>query len=225
MFEDIGAKIKTFARIYFVIGIIAWVITGFYIISLGRVSILGYSDYIGSMAIIGLVVIAIGTVTTIITAMVLYGLGELIDSNADMRNTLHQLLKSVNDRKSTQQSSAAQPTIEAENDTSHHLIRCEGCHRMIERYPCSHCGFEPQYDSADIPITPQKNEAGTLICPICRREQDAKNGSCVRCGQKFINGQPDVPYWCGKCGQSSPFTHGCPRCGSSLKIMNVHLEP
>ena len=64
------------------------------------------------------------------------------------------------------------------------------------------------------------NKDGNIVCPKCKIEQNAQNYFCVQCGQMFINGQPDIPYWCAQCGHEGPYEYSCPECGSSATIIN-----
>ena len=42
---------------------------------------------------------------------------------------------------------------------------------------------------------------------------------CLNCG--YSPTSEEIPYWCGKCGNSGPFDGNCPTCGSSLKKYNT----
>lgn len=59
-----------------------------------------------------------------------------------------------------------------------------------------------------------------IICPTCEKKLPGSVLECTSCGQKFINGQKNIPYWCGKCGTEGPFQDVCDNCGSSIKILN-----
>ena len=71
-----------------------------------------------------------------------------------------------------------------------------------------------------IPVKLLKDKAGRITCPVCNTSQDGNRYSCLQCAQIFINGQPGVPYWCGKCGKAGPYGNVCPQCGSSFKLYN-----
>lgn len=77
-------------------------------------------------------------------------------------------------------------------------------------------------DTPDVPVKVTKNGSGDLICPACGTQQRDNRFRCLKCGVKFINGQPSIPYWCGSCGQEGPFEGACPKCNSTVKIMNIH---
>ena len=71
-----------------------------------------------------------------------------------------------------------------------------------------------------IPIKVWPTEDNMIICPKCNTKQPANRYRCFHCEQVFINKQPNIPYWCGKCGNEGPFEGNCPECQSSIKIMN-----
>ncbi len=71
-----------------------------------------------------------------------------------------------------------------------------------------------------LPVYPVVNERNQLVCPNCGTEQEKSRGTCRFCGQVFINGQLEIPYWCGGCGAEGPFEENCPFCGSEQIIKN-----
>ncbi len=80
------------------------------------------------------------------------------------------------------------------------------------------------FDSAQshsIPVHVHINQHGQILCPRCGTEQNNNRYRCYHCEQVFINGQPNIPYWCGKCGESGPYNDACPNCSSTLKIYNI----
>lgn len=79
-------------------------------------------------------------------------------------------------------------------------------------------------NSHSIPVYVTKDEKGMIECPTCGRYQQGDRYVCWDCDQVFINGQANIPYWCGKCGQKGPFELECTKCGSSIKIMNNRYE-
>lgn len=71
-----------------------------------------------------------------------------------------------------------------------------------------------------IPVEVTANEYGKIFCPICGTEQNGDRYCCFHCKVTFINGQPNIPHWCAKCGLPGPYTDVCPKCGSTEKIQN-----
>lgn len=73
-----------------------------------------------------------------------------------------------------------------------------------------------------VPVNITKNTNGDIVCPICGTTMPGDSYSCITCRQKFINGQPMIPYWCASCGTEGPFTV-CPNCGGTEKIHNTRV--
>lgn len=73
---------------------------------------------------------------------------------------------------------------------------------------------------SSVPVRPRITENNTIVCPVCGTEQNSNRRICFKCEQKFINGQTNIPYWCGKCGHEGPYEGSCPECGSSIKKHN-----
>ncbi len=85
MFENVGGKIKSLAVVVFVLTLIASVVIGLISIDNG-----------------GILFIIIGSVVSWISALFTYGLGELIESTSENRDTSLQILKelkSINESK------------------------------------------------------------------------------------------------------------------------------
>lgn len=86
--------------------------------------------------------------------------------------------------------------------------------------------FEKRYTSSEdkkprvVPVDPRWDPDGFIICPICDTKQNSDRYRCFDCGQIFVNGQPGIPYWCGKCGHEGPYDGACPICQSTLKVNN-----
>lgn len=60
----------------------------------------------------------------------------------------------------------------------------------------------------------------TVICPICRTEQDIRNKLCENSGCQ-ADLKALVPYYCGRCGYQGPYKGRCPECDSASKINNT----
>ena len=101
-----------------------------------------------------------------------------------------------------------------------HTWRCDKCNTLITKYPCAFCGYDPE-KAKNIPLKVSVNSNGNIVCPVCNKEQNKENLKCESCEQIFINGQPDIPFWCKKCGRPGPYDNYCPNCGSSIKISNA----
>ena len=86
MYENIGEKIKILAKVLFGFGLAVSVFSGFYNISLG-VEIEN-----GSVIILGLLTLVLGPLFAWLSTWLLYGFGELIDSNKKLNETVEDEL-------------------------------------------------------------------------------------------------------------------------------------
>ncbi len=80
---------------------------------------------------------------------------------------------------------------------------------------------EKNIKNKDIPVRVYPNTDGRISCPTCGTKQFGNRYVCLRCGQKFINGQKNIEYWCAYCEKEGPFlSENCPDCNSTFKIYN-----
>ena len=86
MYENIGEKIKILAKVLFGIGLAVSVFTGFSNISLG------VEIEIGSVIILGLLTLVLGPLFAWLSTWLLYGFGELIDTNQKLNETVEEEL-------------------------------------------------------------------------------------------------------------------------------------
>ena len=92
MYTNVGAKVKSLAKVICFLGIIVSVIAGISMIS--SVSQMGM--YYGSgnpMVIPGLLMIVLGSVVSWASSLALYAFGEMSENVAAMKNTLDQMEK------------------------------------------------------------------------------------------------------------------------------------
>lgn len=75
MFSDIGIKIKSLAQVMTAIGIICYVITGIVFMA-------------NDMALVGILIVLIGSLLSWVSSFILYGLGELIDNSVKIAEIL-----------------------------------------------------------------------------------------------------------------------------------------
>jgi len=87
MFDDIGGKIKGLAKLYCWTGIIASVIGGIGLM---------VSAEDGTLLIIGVLVVGLGSVASWVSSFVLYGFGELVDSTESIYYLVHKMSKGSN---------------------------------------------------------------------------------------------------------------------------------
>ena len=81
MFTNIGSKIKTLAKVLFWISTIGSMIGAFGVIAFAAMS---GSDEIIIAILIGVVIVVVGVIVAWLSNFMLYGFGELIDTNQKM---------------------------------------------------------------------------------------------------------------------------------------------
>lgn len=80
MFDNVGEKIKGMARFVFIAGIVASAI--------GAIVLWANNNSYTPTVLSGILVLVSGTISSWITAILVYGFGELIESTQDIRRTL-----------------------------------------------------------------------------------------------------------------------------------------
>lgn len=135
MFENIGDKIKTLAKICCLIGIIGSVITGIILISSINV-------------LVGIAITIGGALLSWIGSFFVYGFGELIESNAEIstqNSEIIDLLKKQQDKPESKQNNTAQnaslsaPKTEKQTDFSNaESVKTQSINSM--QIKCPRCG-------------------------------------------------------------------------------------
>lgn len=158
MFENIGGKIKKLASTLTVIGILASILIGFIIIIMGSQS----EEMGATFAWIGILVMIFGSLMSWLSSFLLYGFGELVESNEIMK----KLILSKNPEFTPK---------EPEAEPKETWI-CPMCCRKnsIDDILCK-CGYENDkpYDAGSY-----------IICPNCQNHQEKQenNHFCASCG-------------------------------------------
>lgn len=122
MFENIGNKIKTVAKVVCWIGIIASLIIGF---------ILLVQDE--DTAFAGILTMVLGSLGSWVGSFITYGFGQLVE-NSDILVQQSSKSPSLNIEKS---STATVPSV-----SNQHRWRCNGCGNMISDEICPICNKE-----------------------------------------------------------------------------------
>jgi len=130
LYENIGDKIKSWAKWIFVVEAIGAIITGL-------IFLFAYEDRI----LYGLLTLICGPIGAWIGSWILYAFGELVEKTHENENNTRQILENLNRRPIGNKNMPVQITT-ATNDTSVHKWRCDACGNMITQSPCEHCGRE-----------------------------------------------------------------------------------
>lgn len=127
MFENIGSKIKTAAKVVCWIGIIASIITGIVLIAQD-------SD----TAFIGFLVMILGSIGSWVGSFITYGFGQLVE-NSDI--LVKQGNKNHPNAPTNNQATNVTPKSTSAT-TQKHQWRCDNCGNMISDNICPICGKE-----------------------------------------------------------------------------------
>lgn len=119
MFDNIGGKIKTLAKVICWLGIIASVIIGF---------VLMVQDE--DTAFVGILIMILGSLGSWISSFMTYGFGQLIE-NSDI------LVKQGNKIPENQNNTGN--TYSTPTQAAKHQWRCDGCGNMISESICPIC--------------------------------------------------------------------------------------
>lgn len=129
MFDDIGKKIKTLAKVVCVLGIIFSIIFG------GRIMIRGFSSPGDDLFFEGVLIIVIGCISSWLSVFVLYGLGELIDKTSSIE-------KMMADEKAKKEKEEAERKLnEQKQAAEENIVICPNCGTKNDRedYYCQKC--------------------------------------------------------------------------------------
>lgn len=194
MFDNIGDKIKTMTWIFCVVGIGLCVIAGLVLI-------------FSSQFLLGILIGVLGSAACYLGSFFAYGFGQLIENTdilvAEMKKG-NRIAASDGNSPEKREFAPAAPPVSAS--------------KSVVLPPVEKIKVE----NTEVPVKITKNGSGEMRCPVCGVQQRDNRFRCLKCGIKFINGQPSVPYWCGSCGQEGPYKDACPKCQSTVKLMNIH---
>ncbi len=199
MFDDIGGKIKGLTTVIAVIGIGISVIAG--------ITLMFTMNFLS-----GLFVAAVGGISCYVGSFFAYGFGQLIENSdilvAEMKKG-NRIASSEGNAPEKKEFVSAAPKP---------IAPVAAAPKPAAPAPVQRI----KVDNPDVPVKVIRNGSGDLICPACGKQQRDNRFRCLKCGVKFINGQPSIPYWCGTCGQEGPYEDACPKCKSTVKLMNIH---
>jgi len=137
LYENIGGKIKSWAKWIFIVEAIGAIITGVVLMATDE-----------DLIVYGLLTSVCGPIIAWVGSWILYAFGELVEKTADNENNTRQILKKLNE-KSTDASITfiknkeyGNKTINTPQTASTHKWLCDGCKKMRAQTPCEHCGKE-----------------------------------------------------------------------------------
>ena len=131
MFDNIGGKIKTLAKVVCWLGIIASVIVAIVMFVASKENYRTEGTYVG----LGIAFLIGGPLISWISSFMCYGFGELIENSAIIaRNTTASKNYISSDNNQTETNT---------QNKGMHKWRCSNCGAMIETTPCPNCGHQP----------------------------------------------------------------------------------
>ena len=103
MFNNIGKKIKTLAKVVCWIGIIGGIISGLSLIAVGAagsgitVSSNGSTSFVGGMALIiaGIILLVLLPLLAWVSSFMLYGFGDMVDNVSELKQSNEEVLNRV----------------------------------------------------------------------------------------------------------------------------------
>ena len=103
MFNNIGKKIKTLAKVVCWIGIIGGIISGLSLIAVGAagsgitVSSNGSTSFVGGMALIiaGVILLVLLPLLAWVSSFMLYGFGDMVDNVSELKQSNEEVLNRV----------------------------------------------------------------------------------------------------------------------------------
>lgn len=160
MFNNIGSKIKTVAKVIACINIVISTVASVIMLANGLVNF----DEQWILVFIAPLVFIVGFVMAWLSVILLYGFGELIDATCNNEKNTRNILNILQQNENGKEFAFAQPVKECAakeavvNNTVTpkfnynkapetviqvaHKWRCDGCGKMRTQSPCEFCGNE-----------------------------------------------------------------------------------
>ncbi len=171
MFDNIGGKIKTLAKVMCWIGIIVSVIYGIAMIIL--------SFWAGVLtAIMGIVFSIIGAVLSWVGSFFTYGFGELIETNENSNASLRKIKSDLDNLKTSYMNNASKGEIKTarkDADAKKSPVEQSDDIQQDNKLSC--------IDNSEMIVS--LSEKGNVVCPRCGLEQSSSNIKCTSCGTFF----------------------------------------
>ena len=144
MFDNIGKKIKVFAIVSFILGIIASIVFGIICIVLGnQISSNSYgADKEAGTELVtyGITILISGCIGSWLVSLTTYGFGELIEQNQIQTTLLQNINRNLNN---SPQSQRRLPSTQSKT-IANRQVRCENCTETysISEPRCPFCGHQ-----------------------------------------------------------------------------------
>ena len=149
MFDNIGDKLRTFAAVLFLLGIIASVVLA--IISFANAGDAYYNDEQTLFTIMGLVYLVVGSLSSWLSSLVLYALGDIYDNAEEIARNTKPIKEKVN---------------YLANNTSLNIKSNNSSNSFDSNYVntiCPYCSEKVTFSKSEI-------KGDTVLCPLCKEE-------------------------------------------------------
>ena len=127
-YENIGGKLKGWAKFIFVAEAIGAII--------GGINLLG-----NDAVVAGLLLLFFGPIAALISTWLLYAFGELVEKTAANEENTRAILKKL---EATNPAPKAPKPVSKPTAPQTHAWRCTNCNSMTTTTPCEHCGYTEQ---------------------------------------------------------------------------------
>ena len=125
LYENIGEKIKSLAKLIFIFEAIASIIVGFVYLKITRWALL---------------IIVFGPIVALLSTWILYAFGDLVEKTSKNENNTKQILIELSTKPIKKQHIVTGAKIP--KDTTKHTWRCDECGKLRSQTPCEYCGEE-----------------------------------------------------------------------------------
>ena len=170
MFDDIGRKLKTLAKVSTILGIIGSVIAG--------------CALMGDDFLTGLLILVLGSVFSWIGSFTVYGLGQLIENTDALvkqgQVQVQQGRVQIQQNVSTPAPQAA-PVYDAPTPTP-----VQSVPTMTSVSTNASPFSKVEHQTSQTPVAGIPADPGKIFCPICGTVQNANRRVCFSCAQPLI---------------------------------------
>jgi hypothetical protein len=137
LYENIGGKIKSWAKWIFVVEAIAAIIAGL---------VMMFGDSGDDIMILwGLIILVFGPCVALVSTWLLYAFGELVEAVCDNKNTTEQIRRKMSTgvtiavMSNTEKKATEAESISTSGAGAHRWI-CDRCKKLRTQNPCEFCG-------------------------------------------------------------------------------------
>ena len=238
-YKNIGSKIKGMAKWCCWIAIVSsWISSVIYFF------VLIDSRRTEDMAWIPLVSAIVTPFLIWVSSWMSYGFGELVEKVGDIGELVEKLDAIERNTRGAGKHPEDKPTtVTTSAPPVKHLFRCDKCGKMIEAYPCEHCGCEAIGSKKTVVFqeTPDVEKQLAVLrkgpkkpCPECGEdlsfmgwdeEELRQKQECPLCGKEIVIKPITVISSDSPSGESDEYYDvECPNCGEELSFQACQVD-